>query len=470
MSALLFDRLGGSEENKVPPPAKTNGSGRDNPNAVNAGNNPSNRIRPSGVCLSPCSALDWTSKDDPERSGLAVRTSQCASGHIGNENSDVRGRNGPQASREGGIDRNPPPLGVGRFKFRIVDAFAGIGGIRLGFETAANASGDEIECSAAIEFDKDSRKTYELNFGHAPQYSDITAIGDMSSVPDHDVLVGGFPCQVFSRNGKFYNKNDRTLGDDDRKNLVTYLFQILAAKKPRAFLFENVKEILTIRNTDGTKFFDTIVDNANDLGYMMLWAVLDSADFGLPQQRRRVYMVGFRDSGSFGRFYFPSGKQGRACIRDILEPEVDQKYLAERLWSKRKNVRLSGTRMDAMRMAYESHRWVKERSADSPTSKISPVAIVYGDTPSGAPRQQDKLYSQWGISPTVATFSTPTVDVDGVWRLLTPRECARLMGLPDSFLLPANDHLAYKQVGNGVAQNVIVEIAKEMFRSMKEET
>ena len=82
--------------------------------------------------------------------------------------------------------------------------------------------GIATRCVAAIEFDEDSRATYARNFGHKPEFGDITKIGDMSVLPDHDVLVGGFPCQVFSRNGKFYNKNDRTLGDDDRKNLVTF--------------------------------------------------------------------------------------------------------------------------------------------------------------------------------------------------------------------------------------------------------
>jgi len=352
---------------------------------------------------------------------------------------------------------------------RLVDAFAGVGGIRLGFESAAKGLGVGCECVAAIEFDKNSRKTYAANFGHEPQFDDITKIGDMSVIPDHDVLVGGFPCQVFSRNGKFYNKNDRTLGDDDRKNLVTYLFQILAIKKPKAFLFENVKEILTIRNSDGTSFFNTIVDNANELGYMMVWATLDAADFGLPQQRRRVYMVGFRDTHSFEKFHFPTGCGKQTCIKDILEPDVDRKYLAERLWSKRKNIKLPGTRMDAMKSAYQDPRWSGERAAVAPTMRINPVAIVYGDTPSGAPRQQDKLYSQWGISPTIATFSTPAIDVDGVWRLLTPRECARLQGLPDTFVIPDNDALAYRQVGNGVAHNVVSAIAGKMVQAMMRE-
>lgn len=236
---------------------------------------------------------------------------------------------------------------------RIVDAFAGIGGIRLSFELASRTAGVSCECASAIEFDKNSRKTYAANFGHEPQFSDITEIGDMSAVPDHDVLLGGFPCQVFSRNGKFYNKNNRTLGDDDRKNLVTYLFAILKAKHPRAFLFENVKEMLTIKNMDGSSFFDTIISNIKDLGYHMVPKVLDAKDFGLPQQRRRVYMVGFSNQDDWARFEFPSPWGKPTCVRDILQPDASDEYLIERLWAKRKNIKLPGMRMDALRDAYK---------------------------------------------------------------------------------------------------------------------
>ena len=350
---------------------------------------------------------------------------------------------------------------------RILDAFAGIGGIRLAFERAAKAAGLPCGCAAAIECDRNSRATYAANFGHEPEFGDITAIGDMSSLPDHDILLGGFPCQVFSRNGKFYNKNDRTLGDDDRKNLVTHLFRILAAKMPKAFLFENVKEMLTIRNTDGTSFFGTVRENISQLGYYMAHRILDAKDYGLPQQRRRVYMVGFRSEGEWTEFHFPDFRRKATCVRDVLQQDAGDKYLLERLWAKRRNVRLPGMRLDALREAYASPKWERERSIRRPTHEILPVAIVYGDTPSGLPRQQDKLYSTWGVSPTIATFSTPPFDVDGAWRLLTPRECARLQGLPDSFVLPKNDGLAYHQIGNGVAQDVVAEIAGCMMEVMK---
>ena len=353
-------------------------------------------------------------------------------------------------------------------EIRILDSFAGIGGLRMGFEKAAMEMGLETRCVSAIEFDKDARNTYVDNFGHEPEYGDITCIDDMSVMPDHDVLLAGFPCQTFSRNGKYYNKNNRTLGDDERKNLVTYLFEILNTKKPKMFLFENVKEILSIKNSDGSLFFDTMSDNVAMLGYKMLYAVLDARDYGLPQQRRRVYMVGFRDDLDLHeRFSFPESSGSSGCIRDILEDDVDDKYLIEKLWKNRKNIRLPGMRMDALRLAYKDKRWEENRSVREPVGKILPVAIVYGDTPSGLPRQQDKLYSMWGVSPTIATFSTPAIDVDGVWRLLTPRECARLQGFPDDFILPGNDTLAYRQIGNSVPHNVVVAIAKKIMEVCK---
>jgi site-specific DNA-cytosine methylase len=178
-------------------------------------------------------------------------------------------------------------------------------------------------------------------------------------------------------------------------------------------------------------------------------------------------MVGFRNQDVAREFTFPLQRFTKTvCVRDILKSGVGSEYNIEHIWRKRKNLRLPGMRIEALREAYKDPTWAKERSATSPTMEISPVAIIYGDTPSGLPRQQDKLYSTWGVSPTIATFSIPPFDVDGIWRLLTPRECARLQGLPDTFLLPKNDVLAYHQIGNSVAQNVVSAIASNILEVM----
>jgi DNA (cytosine-5)-methyltransferase 1 len=344
---------------------------------------------------------------------------------------------------------------------RFVDAFAGIGGFRICAEAAGN-SDLSCECVASIEFDDACRETYARNFGHKPTHCDITKINPCE-LPDHDLLMGGFPCQPFSKNGKFYNHNDKTLGDDDRKNLVMYLLAILAEKSPKAFVFENVKELATIRNTDGTGFLDTLLENLKSLGYAVQYKVLDAKDFGLPQQRKRIYIVGHK--GNQDAFIWPSGVQYKRSVSDILESKVDEKYLIEPVWRKRMNLRLPSNKWDSMVAMYESGRWPRPLA---PTGEVTPLAILYGDTPSGGPRQQDKLYSVMGVSPTIATMelSVPCFDTPQGWRKLTPRECARLQGFPDSFVLPSKDAVAYKQIGNSIAINVVKSVVSMVIKQM----
>ncbi len=342
-------------------------------------------------------------------------------------------------------------------KIRFIDAFSGLGGFGLCVSRVAKKLGIEAECVASIEFDESCRLTYEKNFGHPQTHCDITKI-DIDGLPNHNLLMGGFPCQPFSRNGKFYNKNEKTLGDDDRKNLVNYLIEILVAKQPEFFLFENVKELSTIKNSDGTSCLGTILSNIKDVGYDVEWKILDAKDYGLPQQRKRIYLVG-RRGGGHGTFIWPkkTSKMPFPCVRDILEQNVDEKYLVEHTWRKRKNIKLPGYKWEKMVELYNSGEWAKPVE---PTGKIEPLAILYNDTPSNGPRQQDKLYSIMGVSPTIATIvlSIPAFDTPQGWRQLTPRECARLQGYPDSYILPEKDSVAYKQVGNSIALNVVSEV------------
>lgn len=352
---------------------------------------------------------------------------------------------------------------------RYIDAFSGLGGFGICASRVAKELGIESECVASIEFDEDCRKTYEKNFGHPQTHCDITKV-DINSLPEHNLLMGGFPCQPFSRNGKFYNKNEKTLGEDDRKNLVNYLIEILVAKQPDLFLFENVKELTTIKNSDGSSFFNTIILNLQDIGYDVSWKVLDAKDYGLPQQRKRVYLVG-RKGSEKPTFIWPKAirKNPPVSVKDILEPVVDSKYLVEPIWRKRKNIKLPGYKWEKMVELYNSGEWAKPVE---PTGKIEPLAILYNDTPSNGPRQQDKLYSIMGVSPTIATIvlSIPSFDAPQGWRQLTPRECARLQGYPDSYILPEKDSVAYKQVGNSIALNVVSEIISCMISPRIEES
>ena len=337
---------------------------------------------------------------------------------------------------------------------KFVDLFAGIGG----FHKAIKNVIPNAECVFASENDKMAAETYEKNFGIDPTNDIIQQ--NILEIPDHDLVMAGFPCQPFSKNGKYYNTNHRTVGENEsRDQLYTYLIKLLKTKRPKMFLFENVKGLTKMKTQDGEFYFDIIVSELKDAGYNVHTAILDSADYGLPQQRKRVYFVGFRkDIDLPGEFKFPAPIGRTSAVQDILELNVNSRYLLENLWKNRKNVKLPGMRLDALAKEFIA----RSDHSTMITRRITPLAIVKGDTPSGAPRQQDKLYSILGISPTIATFSTPSFDSNQGWRTLTPRECARLQGFPDSFVLPESDSVAYKQIGNAVSVNVARKILTEM--------
>ncbi len=375
---------------------------------------------------------------------------------------------------------------------RFVDTFAGIGGFRMAAEAAAKEAGERLECVLSVELDDQARATYEANHGEEPAV-DMTRI-DPRGIPDHDLLMGGFPCQPFSRNGRYYNKNSRTLGDDDRKNLALTLMGVLRAKQPRFFVLENVKEIRSILNADGSSFFDTLMANLEDCGYDVACEVLDTKDFGIPQQRRRAYFVGTRKDLGL-RYVFPRGRPLRSCVGDLMDDCAPARYLLERLWGSRRFGARDGRpvswiiramrerglkkrfvdllerehgwcndpplRLDVLRLAIECGEW---EPPPGKVSRIWPLGIIYGDTPSLLPRQQDKLYSRLGVSPTIATFSAPAFDHPRGWRVLTPRECLRMQGFPDSFAAHEKDAVAYRQAGNAVTVVVAQAVLSRLLR------
>ncbi len=339
---------------------------------------------------------------------------------------------------------------------RFLDTFAGVGGFHLGIKSVI----PDAICVGAVEFDKTCQATYRQNFSITPM-GDITTL-DLASLPEHDLLTGGFPCQTFSRNGKFYNKNNKTLGEDGRSNLFLYLVSILKIKQPKYFVFENVKEIATIKLPDGSLFIDTLLLELRGAGYTVRYDILCPTMFGVPQQRKRMFFVGTR-ADLPDVFRFPLGEAPSVCISDVLDPTVPSKYLLSHLWRKRNNIKLPGTRLEQLEAAYKSGVWA---TPVAPTMKISPLAIIYGDTPSGLPRQQDKLYSVMGVCPTLATFSTPAVDAPGGWRLLTPRECFRLQSFPETYIIPPKDAAGYKQSGNAVNVKVVSKVIESLITAM----
>ena len=247
--------------------------------------------------------------------------------------------------------------------------------------------------------------------------------------------------------------------------------RILRAKQPKYFVFENVDNLLRMQNKDGSSVIDTILWHLDDAGYDVRHAVLDAKDYGVAQHRERVYFVGTRkDLGM--QYVFPPPVEGTPAIEDVLEPLVDEKYLIRNEWS---TLVLRGRRTEgaikqnhpfaAGHPRHEAVQWLYDQFAQPQgrTGRTTLAAVIYGDTPSGKARRTDKVYSSKGICPTIISFSSPAVDSPQGLRMLTPRECARLQGFPDSYRLPKRDATAYKQVGNAVCVPVVAAVVKALL-------
>ena len=300
---------------------------------------------------------------------------------------------------------------------KMIDLFAGIGGIRQGFES--------IGCESVFssEWDASAQKTYAENFNEVP-YGDITKV-DPEEIPSFDVILAGFPCQPFSQAGK-------KLGlADTRGTLFFDIAKIVSRHRPRVVFLENVKRF---KSHDEGRTFETIKTILEDLGYTIYSKVLNAKDFGVPQNRERVYIIGFLGQTEFS-FPEPSGIKTR--LGDILEKEVDPKYtLSDKLWAghqrRKKEHAEKGYGFGYSMFNHDSVY----------TSTIS--ARYYKDG-------SEILIEQEGKNP----------------RKLTPREAARLQGFPDTFKLASSDTQAYKQFGNSVAVPVIKALAKEIEKALK---
>lgn len=308
-------------------------------------------------------------------------------------------------------------------KFKIIDLFAGIGGIRLGFEKASN---NNIDCVFTSEWNKYSVATYAENFNDLIIHGDITQINE-NLIPEHDILLAGFPCQPFSQAGL------KKGFSDTRGTLFFDIERILIAKKPQAFLLENVKQL---KGHDKGNTLKTIIKHLKNIGYENVqYEVLKAREFGLPQNRERIYIVGFLDNSI--QFEFPQPTNEPTKVGDILETNVDEKYtISDRLW--------------------EGHQRRKEENKKK--GKGFGFGIVnrnseYTNTISARYYKDGSeiLIEQKGKNP----------------RKLTPREAARLQGFPDTFKIPVSDNQAYQQFGNSVAVNVIEKIAEQMLKHMK---
>jgi len=308
---------------------------------------------------------------------------------------------------------------------RVIDLFAGIGGMRLAFDRVG------AESVFSSEWDRFAQQTYAANFGETP-FGDIQKI-DAADVPDHDVLLAGFPCQPFSIAG-VSKKNSlghaHGFDDDKQGNLFFDISRILEAKQPQAFLLENVRNLKT---HDGGRTFRIIQGELQRLGYRVHHRLLDAQGY-VPQHRERIFIVGFRrDLWPDLAFSFPDPPPQGPSLADILEAEVDAKYtLSDKLWQY-----LQAYAAKHRRRGNGFGYGLVDPARDRITRTLS--ARYYKDG-------SEILIKQRGPNP----------------RRLTPRECARLMGFPDDFLIPVSDTQAYRQFGNSVVVPLVEDIARAM--------
>ena len=324
-------------------------------------------------------------------------------------------------------------------KFSFIDLFAGIGGFRIAMQ---NLGG---KCVFSSEIDRYAKKTYDINFGEIP-FGDITKINE-KDVPEHDILCAGFPCQAFSIAGKRKGFKDETRG-----TLFFDIARIIEAKKPKAFFLENVKGL---RNHDKGRTLKTILKVLReDLNYFVPEPqIINAKDFGVPQNRERIFIIGFRKDLGITEFKYPKPLKKKVKFEDVKEKEtVSVKYY------------LSTTYQQTLK----NH---KERHANKgngfgfeiiPDNKCA-NAIVVG----GMGRERNIVIDCRLTDFTPITKIQGKVNRDG-WRRMTPREWARLQGFPDNFIIPVSDAQAYKQFGNSVAIPAIQETAKILTKKIIE--
>ena len=301
--------------------------------------------------------------------------------------------------------------------FTFIDLFAGIGGIRLGFESVGG------KCVFSSEFDADACKTYEANFGEYPS-GDITKI-EAKDIPDFDILLGGFPCQAFSIIGKKEGFENETCG-----TLFFDIERILKEKKPRAFMLENVRNLTA---HDGGKTFKIICSHLEALGYTIYAKVLNALDYGVPQKRERIIIVGFLDPILFS-FPEPVPVEQRKRLIDILEKDVSEKYY--------------------VREAIRDSRLLRLKNPDYPKPYISHENMAGSITP--------HPYSSCLRAGASANYILINDE-----RRPTEREMLRLQGFPEDYKIVVCYNKVKHQCGNSVAVPVIKAVAKQMISALK---
>jgi DNA (cytosine-5)-methyltransferase 1 len=322
-------------------------------------------------------------------------------------------------------------------KFTFIDLFAGIGGMRTAFQSLGG------KCVFSSEWDPKAQETYLENFGEVP-FGDITKI-ESTQVPRHNVLLAGFPCQAFSIAGARGGFNDT------RGTLFFDVARLIEAKKPDAFLLENVKGL---KSHDRGRTLTTILNTLrDDLGYHVPEPqIINARNFGVPQNRERIFIVGFRRESAFSKFSYPVPSSQHPTIREIKEREVvSVKYYMSTQYLK----------------TLEEHRRRHESKGNGFGFEIIPDdgvanAIVVG----GMGRERNLVIDHRLKDFDPITKIKGEVNRRGI-RRMTPREWARLQGFPDKFIIPVSDAQAYKQFGNSVAVPAIAATGKNILRALE---
>lgn len=306
--------------------------------------------------------------------------------------------------------------------FTFIDLFAGIGGMRIAFEQNGG------QCVYSNEWNKYCQQTYFANFGEQPE-GDITKV-DASTIPDHDILVAGFPCQPFSIAGvSKKNSLGKATGFEDKTQGTLFfdVCRILKVKRPKAFMLENVKNLCS---HDKGRTFKIILESLKELNYSVFYSVIDGQNY-VPQHRERIIIVGF-DMNRYGNDYSfefnINPVEPKPIMKNILEPIVESKYtLSDKLWT------------------YLQNYAAKHKAAGN--------GFGYGiASPYGVSRTLSARYYKDGSEILIEQDNRNP-------RKLTPRECARLQGFPDSFKIPVSDTQAYRQFGNSVVVPLITDVA-----------
>ena len=307
---------------------------------------------------------------------------------------------------------------------KFIDLFAGIGGFRIALEKHG------AKCVFTSEWDEPAQITYKENFGDMP-HGDITKINE-ADIPKHDILCAGFPCQAFSISGKQKGFKDA------RGTLFFDIARIAKHHQPKVLFLENVKNLVIHYHGNTLKIILRILD---EIGYNAYYQVLMASHYGVPQARERIYIVAFRNDLGVNYFYFPKPTYKKIYVKDVLEDDAKTS--------------------DCIVYRKDIKFWKRDE-----TPQLKPIQI--GQINNGG--QGERIYSINGHAITLSAYGggaagkTGAYFVNGKIRRLSPRECARVQGFPESFKIPVSKSQSYKQFGNSVAAPVVESVFLQILK------